>query len=158
MKRRNVGFTVLAAVFAACLSSCMSTAERRIDSAYVMVYDYYDGGLMGVSVFIDEVLAGETDIYGRLMIPVKDGKDKRMVRVEKEGHETVRTETLLRPKQLLYFKMGSGVYYAECAEKFLDENKIDKARKMIDKALEIENRKDWLFLKEVILGKEKGDE
>ena len=37
------------------------------------------------------------------------------------------------------------------AEKLLDENKYGKALSMINNALKIEERKDWKYLKEVII-------
>ena len=131
------------------LLSCATTPEKKIDSVYVMVYDWDNSEVMDVSVFIDDKKIGKTDIYGRLSFPC--GKEKECVlRAEKDGYEKVEMKTAVRAGQLIYFKMGSGAYYAEKAEKLLDENDAEKAEKLIEKALEIEDRKDWQYLKKVI--------
>lgn len=143
----------LVAVLFVCeiLLSCASTPEKKIDSAYVMVYDRENSEVMGASVFVDGELIGSTDIYGRFMFPVNKADDKsHVIRIEKEGHETVSMETALRPGQLLYFRIGTGAYYAALAEEFLDRSEEEKAIEMIDHALDIESRKDWLFLKNII--------
>lgn len=143
----------LAAVLFVCaiILSCASTPEKKIDSAYVMVYDYENSEVMGASVFVDGELIGTTDIYGRFMFPINKAENKNhIIRIEKERHETISMETALRPGQLLYFRIGTGTYYAALAEEFLDKNEEEKAVKMIDHALEIESRKDWLFLKDII--------
>ncbi len=149
--RKNV-----AAILFACeiLLSCASAPEKKIDSAYVMVYNYENSEVMGASVLVDGEQIGSTDIYGRFMFPIGKAENKNhVIRIEKEGHETVSMETSLRPGQLLYFRIGTGNYYATLAEEFLDKNEEGKAIKMIERALEIENRKDWRFLKDVILGR-----
>lgn len=134
--------------------SCASTPEKKIDSVYIMVYDYENSEVMGASIFVDDEQIGSTDIYGRFMFPINKTENKNhVIRIEKERYETVSMETSLRPGQLLYFRIGTGNYYATFAEEFLDKNEEGKAIKMIERALEIENRKDWRFLKDVILGR-----
>jgi hypothetical protein len=122
-----------------------------------MAYDYDNNEVMNAAIFLDGEEIGKTDIYGRLIFPSEKEKEA-LVRAEKPGYETVETKTMLKPGVLLYFKMGSGLYYAERAERLFDEGKIQDALKSIEKALLIDDRKDWLFLKEVILRREKGDE
>lgn len=157
MKRRTAFYKNLAASIILCLFSCASAPEKKIDSIYVMAYDYDNSEVMNAAIFLDGKEIGKTDIYGRLIFPSEKEKEA-LVRAEKPGYETVETKTMLKPGVLLYFKMGSGLYYAERAERFLDEGKIQDALKSIEKALLIDDRKDWLFLKEVILRREKGDE
>lgn len=135
-------------------ASCASSPEKKIDSVYVMVYDRENSEVMNVSVFIDGEKSGSTDIYGRFVFPVtEEDKGNHIIRIEREGYETVSTETSLRPGQLLYFRIGSGTYYANLSEEFLDRNEYEKALKMINRALEITNRKDWQFLRSIILGR-----
>ncbi len=157
MKRRTAFYKGLAASIAFCLFSCASAPEKKIDSIYVMAYDYDNNEVMNAAIFLDGEEIGKTDIYGRLIFPNEKEKEA-LVRAEKPGYETVETKTMLKPGVLLYFKMGSGLYYAERAERLFDEGKIQDALKSIEKALLIDDRKDWRFLKEVILRREKGDE
>lgn len=132
------------------LFSCASSPEKKIDSIYVMVYDYDSGEIMDVSVFMDGKEIGKTDIYGRFMYPCNAEK-KAVIRVEKTGYESVETNACIKPGIVLYFKMGSSLYYAQKAEKLLDENSVQEALKMIDTALKIQERTDWHFLRKVIL-------
>lgn len=149
MNKIKTVLEVLAVALVSMLVSCASSPEKKIDSVYLMVYDYDNSEVMNVSVYVDGEVVGETDIYGRLMIPC-DKQKEVIVRAEKKGYETIETKEAIKPGILLYFKMGSGSYYAEKAERFLDEKHPDDALRLINKALEIEERKDWAFLKEVI--------
>lgn len=133
------------------LISCSSTPEKKIDSVYVMVYDYDNNGVMDASIFLNKELIGKTDIYGRLMFPVPSNKKQELpVSVEKEGYEKVEIKTLLKDGQVLYFKIGTAEYYAENAERLLDEGNTEKALLMIEKALEIKERSDYRYLQKVI--------
>ncbi|MDY5886685.1 MAG: hypothetical protein SPJ44_10275, partial [Treponema sp.] len=62
----------------------------------------------------------------------------------------VETKSVIKAGTVIYFKMGSGSYYASKAEKLLDDCDAINATRMIDKALEIEERKDWRYLQEII--------
>lgn len=154
MKRHRIFLKILTALFSLCLLSCASTPEKKIDSMYVMVYDYASSELMNASVIIDGKEIGKTDIYGRLMYPCEKEKETTIC-VKKDGYESVETKAAIKPGTVLYFKMGSGSYYAERAEKFLDENNLPGALKMIDKALGIEERKDWQYLRKIIIREKK---
>lgn len=133
------------------LISCSSTPEKKIDSVYVMVYDYDNTGVMDASIFLNEEIIGKTDIYGRLMFPVPANKKQELyIRVEKEGYEKVGIKTLLKDGQVLYFKIGTAEYYAETAERLFDEGNTEKALLMIEKALEIEERSDYRYLQKII--------
>lgn len=157
MKRRRIFLKVLTALFSLCLLSCASTPERKIDSMYVMVYDYGSSELMNASIFMDGKEIGKTDIYGRLMYPCEKEKES-VICVKKDGYESVETKAAIKPGTVLYFKMGSGSYYAERAEKLLDEKDLPGALKMIEKALQIEERKDWRYLWEIIIRERKNGE
>lgn len=150
MKLKSVSLLVLFTSFLLTIFSCASTPEKKIDSAYVMVYDYENSGVMNASVYIDGKIVGHTDIYGRLMFPC-DKEKEVLIRAEKPGYETVETKTAVKSGIVIYFKMGSGSYYASKAEKLFDEHDNFNALKMIDKALEIEERKDWRYLQEIIV-------
>lgn len=91
----------------------------------------------------------DTDIYGRLMFPCEKEREV-LIKASKNGYETVETKSVIKAGTVIYFKMGSGSYYASKAEKLLDERDAISASKMIDKALEIEERKDWRYLQEII--------
>ena len=132
------------------LISCVLSPEKKIDSVYVMVYDYENNEVMNVSISIDGKKIGTTDIYGRLIITPDDEKEST-VRAEKDGYESVETKAYIRPGQLVYFRMGTGAYYAKMAEQLLDGDEPDKALELIDRALEIQDRKDWRYLRSVIL-------
>lgn len=150
MKRHGFFLMLLAAAISMQFFSCKSAPAEKIDSVYVMVYDQDSSALMDVSVFAGGKKIGQTDIYGRLCFPF-DSEKETEVRIEKPGYETVSKKVFLKPGTVLYFKTGSGTYCAGQAEKLLDENKTAAALKMIDAALKIEKREDYLFLREVIL-------
>ena len=150
MKSKKIGIKVLCVIACIFFFSCASTPEKKIDSAYVMVYDYENSEVMNVSVSVDGKEAGHTDIYGRLMFPC-DKEKEVLITASKTGYETVEAKTVIKPGVVVYFKVGSGSYYASRAEKLLDERDINSASKMIDKALEIEERKDWRYLQEIII-------
>lgn len=150
MKYKRFFNILLLGIFISFSFSCASTPEKKIDSAYVMIYDYDNSEVMNTYVLIDGKEIGSTDIYGRLMFPCEKEKEV-LISVKKEGYETVVTKTVIKAGMVIYFKMGSGSYYADRAEKFLDENDITNALLMINKAIEIEERKDWCYLQEIIL-------
>lgn len=131
--------------------SCASNPERRIDSVYVMVYDYENAEVMDADVFMGEKKVGKTNRYGRIVIPAYNGKEETVVvKIEKEGYETVSMETRLCAGQVLYFKTGTAAYYAMRAETLLDEGNVHEALLMIERSLKIQERADYLFLRDVI--------
>ena len=157
MKVYKSVFTVIIILTIFCLISCVSTPEKKIASMYVMVYDYENSEIMDVTIYLDDKEIGQTDVYGRLTF-FCDKEQEVLIRAEKKGYGTVETKTAIKPGFVVYVKMGTGSYYAEKAEQFLDENDLQNAKKMISNALQIEERKDWEFLKEVIIGKSKKGE
>ena len=95
------------------LLSCSSTPEKKIDSVYVMVYDYDNSGVMDVSIFLNKELIGKTDIYGRLMFPVPTNKNQELsVSVEKEGYEKVEIK-IKKIKYKTTFKENTNLNYKE---------------------------------------------
>lgn len=150
MKHDGIKILLLILGVMAGAASCKTLPENKIDSAYVMVYDYENSEVMNVTLYLDDKELGKTDIYGRFTFPVDDEK-VHVIKAVKEGYEKVEQEMILKPGILIYFKLGSGKYYAKEAEKLLDENKYGKALSMINNALKIEERKDWKYMKEVII-------
>ena len=148
-------FLIPAASLIFFIASCAGMPERKIDSVCVMVYDTENSGVMNASIFIDGKIAGKTDIYGRLQF-FADRQKEACISMEKEGYESVSTETLIRPGQVIYFKTGSAACCAQKAEKLLDEGEYEEALKMIGKALSMKERRDWLFLRKVIIRKKEG--
>lgn len=147
-KKVNFIFVILISIL---ISACSSTPEEKIDSVFLMVYDYDNTGVMDAVVYLNDKLIGRTDIYGRFMFPVpSNGKDELNIRVEKTGFEKNEINTILQAGQVLYFKIGSASYYADNAERYLDEGNYEKAQQTIEKALSIENRADYRFLKTII--------
>ena len=139
--------------------SCATSPEKKINSAYVMVYNFENEPVMDAEVFVDDNLAGVTDIYGRLMFPPvreKTGKKNKKyesthtIKVQKKGYETVSITGGIKAGQVFYFKTGTAEYYAAQAEESLDNGDFDDALKMINAALLINERKDYLYLKKVI--------
>ena len=157
MKIHRINFLLLSTAVILSLFSCATSPEKKIDSVYVMVYDFDNNEVMNVSIFIDGKVVGKTDIYGRLMFPCVKEK-LSVIKAEKEGYEKLENTTVLKAALVLYFKMGSSNYYATEAEKLLDENNLVDALKMIDKALEIQERKDYQYLKDVILRRSENEE
>ena len=111
---------------------------------------FFDGKSKKKLVYDADVEIGKTDIYGRLVFPC-DIEKEVLVRAQKDDYELVEMKTTIRPGMLLYFRMGNSSYYAESAEKELDKNNLQNALKMIDKALQIDNRQDWNYLKTIII-------
>ena len=141
----------LTALILVALVSCVSKPEKKIDSAYIMVYGNTDSGIMDAVIYMDDTVLGTTDIYGRFSFYANEKDiDIHTIRIEKDGYESISITTAINPGQLLYFRMYDGAYYAELAEKELDEGNINKAMELIEHALTIEERKDYQYLKKII--------
>lgn len=150
MKHDGIKILLLILGVMAGAASCKTLPENKIDSAYVMVYDYENSEVMNVSLYMDDEELGKTDIYGRFLFPVDDSEE-HVIKAVKVGYETVEQKMLLKPGILIYFKLGSGSYYAKEAEKLLDAKRYESALSMINTALKIKERKDWQYLKSVIV-------
>lgn len=154
MKAKEYSAAFAAILISVSFISCASAPEKRIESAYIMAYDYENSEVKDVAVYIDDKEAGRTDVYGRLTFPVIDKKEKQVIiTLKKEGYETALTAATLKAGQVFYFKIGTAEHYAMSAEELLDKGKIPEAARMIDRALKIENRSDYRFLRDVIAGR-----
>ncbi len=117
-----------------------------------MVYDYENNALKDVQVIENGNVIGTTDIYGRYTY---EKKDSGMVQVSfcKQGYEKIDVQIENQQNQVLYVKLGSGMYFAALSEDCFDEKKYDDALKYINKALKCEQRKDYEYLKNLILSR-----
>lgn len=131
--------------------SCKSVPKNGKDYMYVMIYDYENKCVQNVSIFIDENLLGQSDINGRFFIPIKKEKTEHQIKLEKDGYEIIEEKIEFRADIVLYYKIASAFYYFTTAENCLDNNEIDLALDAIDKALNIEEKDEYLFLKSIIL-------
>ena len=151
MKLMKTIILIIFCISCSFLVSCKSTPEEKIDSVYVMVYDYDNNGVMDAVIYLENKMIGSTDIYGRFMFPVpSNSKNEISVKIEKTGYEKSELKTLLQEGQVLYFKIGSASYYAENAEKSFDDGKYETASSMIEKAILIEDRADYRYLQKLI--------
>lgn len=130
--------------------SCKSAPKDLSECVYIMVYDYENNALKDVQVLESDQVVGTTDIYGRYSYEVKD-KTPVKVSFYKPGYEKIEVEIENRQNQVLYVKLGSASYYADLSEKKLDEKQFEEALKFINKALDLEKRKDYEYLKEIII-------
>ena len=157
MKKVTVS-VFIAAIFSVCIFSCKTIPDAQKDYMYVMVYDYHNNGVKNVSIFVDDKKIGSTDVYGRFSFPIADSDEEHKIILSKEKYETIEDAFFYVPNEVLYYKMGESFYYFENAELNFDSEKYDEALKNIEKALEIENRKDYEYLKSLIQGRIQGDD
>lgn len=136
--------------------SCKSTPKQEPIQVYVMVYDYENNALKGVTIFEDNKEIGQTDIYGRFTFEPKNTSEINL-KFQKVGYEIVYINDSLNENQVLYVKMGNGKYYAELAEELLDKKEFESALIAINKALNCEQRKDYEYLKTIIIGENKNE-
>lgn len=131
--------------------SCKSIPNGDTEFMYVMIYDYENNVIKEVELFINNKKIGESDINGRFMIPVKGKDSKSVLTLSKINYETINDEIQLVEGYVLYYKMGDSNYYFEKAESLLDEDKLESALISIDKALLINEKDEYYFLKSIIL-------
>lgn len=137
------------------ICSCKTVSATKDESIYVMVYDYNNTGIKDVSVSLDGFEIGKTDVYGRFVYPYNFNEKKtHEIYITKAGFESI-SETIksINGDLVLYYKLYDANTYARLAEENLDNEKIDSAFNNIDKAIQIEPREDYLFLKAIILKK-----
>ena len=135
-KIKVIVFLIL--IFLTCFQSCRSTQGVNENVIYIMVYDFESKEINGVEIFADNKKIGETDIYGRFIFPMSEKINEIIFR--KINYEEIKVDVNENREEFLYIKMGSSKYYAQMSEKFFD----------IQKALEIEERKDYLYLQSLI--------
>jgi tetratricopeptide (TPR) repeat protein len=125
---------------------------------YVMVYDYENIGVQGVSVFIDNKLQGETDVQGRYLLDFKK-QTAHTITLQKHGYEKVETAFIFNPFLVLYFKMGNALQFLRLAEGELEKASYDEALDWIGRSLELEPRRaETFYLKAIVyfkMGKKK---
>lgn len=133
-----------------CLLSCKTLPQDNQSIVYFMVYDYENNAVKDVSIAIDNVNVGRTDVYGRFVTQLPIDCSNHQISIFKEGYETITLTETTENQMVFYFKIGTANYYAELAEQLLDQGKYESARESIDKALKITERKDYLYLQKVI--------
>lgn len=145
-KIKVIVFLIL--IFLTCFQSCKSTQNINENVIYIMVYDFESKEINGVEIFVDNKKVGETDIYGRFIIPVDEKLNEIVFR--KKNYEEIKVDINENREEFLYIKMGSSKYYAQMSEKYFDNKEYNEAKEYIKKALEIEERKDYLYLQSLI--------
>lgn len=131
------------------LTACKSLPKNEDNSIYVMIYDYENHGLKNVKISQKKEILAFSDIYGRAIISLEE-KGKSVIEFEKTGYEKISVNASTERQRVLYIKMGSASYFAELTEQKFDEGKYEEAMENIDKALKIEQRSDYEYLKNVI--------
>lgn len=141
-------------VFFGIFLSCTTSPVREKNTLFIMVYDYESNEVNGVEIYLNGKKCGQTDIYGRFILPISKNTSGDLV-FKKDRYEIIKVILEDSTREFLYIKMGSAYYYAQMSEKLLDQKKYDEALKNIEKALIIEARKDYEYLKSVIVGERK---
>jgi len=130
--------------------SCKSIPNPNQEYMYVMIYDYYNNGVKNVSIYLDDKIIGRTDVYGRFSFPIKNDNSKHTLSLQKDNYEKITDTIFYTRNEVLYYKMGESFFYFEEAEKQFDSKNYDYALKNIKKALTIEKRKDYEYMKNLI--------
>ena len=131
------------------LAACKSLPKNEDNSIYVMIYDYENHGLKDVKISEGEEILAFSDIYGRAIIFLEE-KENAVIEFKKTGYEKISVNASTERQRVLYIKMGSASYFAELTEQKFDEGKYEEAMENIDKALKIEQRSDYEYLKNLI--------
>ncbi|MDR1429430.1 MAG: tetratricopeptide repeat protein [Spirochaetaceae bacterium] len=148
MKRLVYGAVLLFLMVSGCKSNPFYRAGR--DFMYVMVYDYENIGIQGVSVYIDHKLQGETDVQGRYLLDLKKKKE-HTITLQKRGYEKAETAFIFDPFLVLYFKMGNAPQFLHLAEGELENASYDGALDWIRRSLDLEpGRAEALYLKAIV--------
>ncbi|HKM21403.1 MAG TPA: hypothetical protein VJZ01_05115 [Lachnospiraceae bacterium] len=122
--------------------------STRIDM-YVMIYDYENNGLQNVSVYINNELVGRTDIYGRYLLALKEGKDYT-IRIKKNDYEVMEKEFTFDPMYVMYFQIGNAAQILHLAEEAMDDASYEDVLVLVDRVLKLDNsRIDALYLKSI---------
>lgn len=150
IKIKKLSVIILGILIFIVLSGCKTVPVKTEDGLYVMIYDYENHALKDVKITQNKKQLGVSDIYGRAII-FPDEKEIPVITFEKLGYEIVSID--LNKDHLLYVKMGSASYFAELSEKNFDDGKYEEAMMNIEKALSIDKRSDYEYLKNVIKGK-----
>jgi tetratricopeptide (TPR) repeat protein len=143
---------VMGIILLLCLDGCKSNPLLKANRTemYVMVYDYENTGLQGVSLYIDGKEQGSTDVRGRFLLDFKE-KKSHVIRVVKNGYEEMEREFVYDPLYVLYFQMGNAPQYLQLAEDQVDKGFYENALDFLERSLSLEPaRIDALYLKAII--------
>ena len=142
IKKQILFFIFISFIFLGCKSNS-SIKENMI---FIMVYDYESKEVGNVEIFSNGEKIGETDIYGRFILPLK--KNYKELVFKKDKYEQIIVN--LTEREFLYIKIGSSKYYAQMSESLLDKKDFSKANEYIKKAIDIEKRADYEYLLRII--------
>lgn len=142
IKKQILFFIFISFIFLGCKSNS-SIKENMI---FIMVYDYESKEVGNVEIFSNGEKIGETDIYGRFILPFK--KNYKELVFKKDKYEQIIVN--LTEREFLYIKIGSSKYYAQMSESLLDKKDYSKAKEYIKKAIDIEKRADYEYLLRII--------
>ncbi len=140
--------------FIACFLFSGCATKRIIDESgniemYVMVYDYENKGLQGTHIFIDDKETGTTDIYGRYVLALKEGKTYH-IRIEKNEYEAAEQSFVFEPMYVLYFQIGNAAQLLRLAENAMDKGGYEEALGFLDRSIKLDEvRIDAVYLKAV---------
>lgn len=151
MKQNYLAVLMVVCIVLGIFLSCKTTSMSDKNTFFIMVYDYESNEVNDVEIYLNEKKCGQTDIYGRFILALTKETSGVLV-FKKDRYETISVKLEDTGRDFLYVKIGSSYYYAQMSEKLLDEKKHKEALEHIEKALAIENRKDYEFLKNVIVG------
>jgi len=113
---------------------------------YAMIYDNDNTPVNAVTVFINGIRKGESDIQGRFILDNMT-KGEYTIRLVKRGYETFEERFHFDPLLVLYFKIINTQQLVTLAEAAMDTGDYNTAQGFINRALAIEpNRPDILFL------------
>lgn len=132
------------------------TTFNRLTSAeymHIMVYDYDNNMVQGMSFYIDDKKVGESDVYGRLLVDFSVSHDNEIhkLRGEKTGYMAIEDNIRYTTSGVLYYKTGTSDQYISIAEEQYDSGNYKEALVNIQRAENIESADDILYLKGLIL-------
>ena len=131
-------------------NSCKSTKVDDPNSIYVMIYDYENKPLNGMSIYLDNKLLGVSDINGRFIFELND-TEEHLIELKSDDYEVVKDKIVYEKLLVLYYKVGNIKQLINLAQKELDSKKYEKALSYIQRAEIIDSeREDVLYLKAVI--------
>ncbi len=144
--------------------SCKTTTVKGVkykDSKplmYGMIYDFDNKPVEAASIYVDDKFIIKTDVQGRfiLSLSIKNKKDESLIRIEKDGYETINGKFVYDPINVLYFRMINAQQLLTLSEEYVQNNELDEALIHLDRALKLSPlRSDILFLKSITLYKQK---
>lgn len=144
----NKGIKILLLLFLVIFQSCKTMKTEKDNMLFIMVYDFESKEINDVEIYINDEKIGKTDIYGRYILQKKN--NYKNIVFKKKSYEEIKIDINEKKEEFLYIKMGSAKYYAQMSEQLYDKNEFENAQKYIQKALQIEDRKDYRYLESLI--------